>query len=84
MLASPGFGHVFLVMFVDVRGFTALSEEFQPTRFVSRLNRFYKLTAQSVFNLDGTLDKMVGYQAMAFFECPSVSKLMPNGRFRRP
>ena len=58
------------VMFVDVRGFTALSEKFQPTTMVARLNRFYKLAAQSVFELDGTLDKMVGDQVMAFFGAP--------------
>ena len=57
-------------MFVDVRGFTALSEKFQPTTMVARLNRFYKLAAQSVFELDGTLDKMVGDQVMAFFGAP--------------
>lgn len=57
-------------MFVDVRGFTALSERFQPTTVVARLSRFYKLTAQSVFDLDGTLDEMVGDQVMAFFVAP--------------
>lgn len=72
------------VMFVDVRGFTALSEKFQPTTMVARLNRFYKLAAQSVFELDGTLDKMVGDQVMAFLERPSVLKITPNERIRQP
>ena len=58
------------VMFVDVRGFTALSERITPGDAVSRLNRFYKLAASSVFDLDGTLDKMVGDQVMAFFGAP--------------
>ena len=57
-------------MFVDVRGYTALSERITPDDAVSRLNRFYSLAALSVFDLDGTLDKMVGDQVMAFFGAP--------------
>ena len=57
-------------MFVDVRGFTALSERITPDDAVTRLNRFYNLAASSVFALDGTLDKMVGDQVMAFFGAP--------------
>ena len=58
------------MVFVDVRGFTALSEKIQPTKMVSRLNRFYRVAARAVFDLDGTLDKMVGDQVMAFFGAP--------------
>ena len=36
----------------------------------ARLNRFYGLAAELVFDLDGTLDKMVGDQVMAFFGAP--------------
>ncbi len=57
-------------MFVDVRGFTALSERIMPTEAVARLNPFYNLAASTVFGLDGTLDKMVGDQVMAFFGAP--------------
>ena len=58
------------VLFVDVRGFTGLSERLPPTELVARLNRFYKLATQVVVDLDGTLDKMVGDQVMAFFGAP--------------
>ena len=37
---------------------------------VARLNPFYNLSASTVFRLDGTLDKMVGDQVMAFFGAP--------------
>ena len=57
-------------MFVDVRGFTAMSGRIMPSEAVDRLNRFYNLAARSVFELDGTLDKMVGDQVMAFFGAP--------------
>ena len=58
------------MLFVDVRGFTALSEKLHPATMVARLNRFYSLAARAVFDLDGTLDKMVGDQVMAFFGAP--------------
>ena len=58
------------VMFVDVRDFTSLSERLHPTEMVARLNRFYKLATQAVFAQDGTLDKMVGDEVMAFFGAP--------------
>ena len=58
------------MLFVDVRGFTALSERLPPDEVVARLNRFYSLAAEAVFERDGTLDKMVGDQVMAFFGTP--------------
>ena len=58
------------VVFVDVRGFSVLSEKTEPAIIVEKLNRFYRLAAQSVFTLDGTLDKMVGDGVMAFFGAP--------------
>ena len=57
-------------MFVDVRSFTGLSERLAPTQVVSLLNSFYSLAAQVIFDLGGTLDKMVGDQVMAFFGAP--------------
>ena len=58
------------VMFVDVRGFTTLSERLPPAEMVERLNEFYRVAAQAVFDVDGTLDKMVGDEVMAFFGAP--------------
>jgi adenylate cyclase len=57
-------------MFVDVRGFTALSEGASPAELALRLNRFYALATAAVFRRDGTLDKLVGDQVMAFFGAP--------------
>ena len=58
------------VLFIDVRGFTALSERKSANEVVWLLNQFYSLSAETVFALDGTLDKMVGDQVMAFFGAP--------------
>jgi adenylate cyclase len=70
-LAPPG-GEVCVisVVFVDVRGFTALAEQLQPDEVAQRLNRFYALASNSIFDYDGTLDKLVGDQVMAFFGAP--------------
>ena len=61
-------------MFVDVRGFTALAERLPPAEVAQRLNRFYALATATVFEYDGTLDKMVGDQVMAFFGAPLHAK----------
>jgi adenylate cyclase len=57
-------------MFVDVRGFTTLAEKVAPAELAQRLNRFYSLATSTVFDYDGTLDKLVGDQVMAFFGAP--------------
>lgn len=67
------------VVFVDVRGFSALSEKTEPAIIVEKLNRFYRLAAQSVFTLDGTLDKMVDDGVIAFFGAP----FQPEGHATR-
>jgi adenylate cyclase len=57
-------------MFIDVRGFTALAERLSPAEVAGRLNRFYALATEAVLHYDGTLDKLVGDQVMAFFGAP--------------
>ena len=47
-----------------------MSEHLPPSELVERLNTFYDLATQEVFKLDGTLDKMVGDQVVAFFGAP--------------
>ncbi len=58
------------MLFVDVRGFTALSEGLQPAVLAARMNQFYALASETVFKYDGTLDKLVGDGVMAFFGEP--------------
>lgn len=57
-------------MFVDIRGFTALVEQMNPSEVATRLNRFYEIATQAIFRHDGTLDKLVGDEVMAFFGAP--------------
>jgi adenylate cyclase len=57
-------------MFVDIRGFTALAEKSTPLEVADRLSHFYRLATNAIFLYDGTLDKLVGDQVMAFFGAP--------------
>lgn len=57
-------------MFVDIRGFTALVEQMNPAEVATRLNHFYELATNAIFRHDGTLDKLVGDEVMAFFGAP--------------
>lgn len=57
-------------MFVDIRGYTSLVEQMEPSAVAVRLNRFYEIATQAIFRYDGTLDKLVGDEVMAFFGAP--------------
>lgn len=58
------------VLFVDIRGFTTMSEALQPTEVVDILNRYLSLTTDCVMRNHGTLDKFVGDCTMAFWNAP--------------
>lgn len=58
------------VLFVDIRGFTPLSESLKPEEVVEILNEYLNLTTQSIFKNQGTLDKFVGDATMAVFNAP--------------
>jgi adenylate cyclase len=65
------------VLFVDVRGFTSLAERLPPAEIARRLNRFYALASRAIFDHDGTLDKLVGDEVMAFFGAPLYAEDHP-------
>lgn len=58
------------VLFVDVRGFTTMSEMLAPPQVVEILNRYLTLIADCILRNGGTLDKFVGDAAMAFWGAP--------------
>lgn len=58
------------VLFVDIRGFTPMSESLAPEQVVGILNEYLALTTQAIFNNKGTLDKFIGDAAMAIFNAP--------------
>lgn len=58
------------VLFVDVRGFTPMSELLEPAQVVEILNRYLTLISECILKNGGTLDKFVGDAAMAFWGAP--------------
>lgn len=58
------------VLFVDIRGFTTMSESLDPEEVVEILNEYLALTTDSIFRNSGTLDKFVGDATMAVFNSP--------------
>jgi len=58
------------VLFVDIRGFTTMSESLPPATVVEIINRYLTLTTQCIMRYRGTLDKFVGDCTMAFWNAP--------------
>ena len=58
------------VLFVDVRGFTTMSEALDAETVVGILNRYLTLTTACIVNHHGTLDKFVGDCTMAIWNAP--------------
>ena len=58
------------VLFVDIRGFTTMSEVLEPEQVVEILNSYLALTTEAIFKNKGTLDKFVGDATMAVFNSP--------------
>ena len=57
------------VVFVDVRGFTPMTERLRdtPELIVEALNDYLELTSSAVFNNGGSVDKFIGDATMALF-----------------
>lgn len=58
------------ILFVDIRGFTPLSEVAEPEEVVQILNDYLELCTDAVFDNKGTLDKFIGDAAMAIYNAP--------------
>jgi len=58
------------MMFMDIRGFTTISEGLSSTALVAFLNKLLTGLSRHVIDSDGTLDKFIGDSIMAFWNAP--------------
>lgn len=58
------------LLFIDIRGFTPLSEKMEPEDVINVLNEYLDLCTQAIFKYGGTLDKFIGDGVMAIFGAP--------------
>jgi adenylate cyclase len=61
---------ILTVLFSDIRGFTTLSEKMTPEQLVEHLNVYLQAMTDVVIKTNGTLDKYVGDEIMAFWGAP--------------
>jgi adenylate cyclase len=58
------------ILFSDIRGFTAMSEQMDPAEVSRLLNEYFKEMTALIFKYDGTLDKFIGDAILVFFGDP--------------
>jgi adenylate cyclase len=55
------------LLFADVRGSTGIGEQMRPAEFRSYLDRFYRITSDTILRHDGLVDKFVGDEVIGLF-----------------
>jgi adenylate cyclase len=58
------------ILFSDIKGFTSFSENRTPEEVVAMLNEYLGQMTDIIFQWDGTLDKFVGDEIVAFWGAP--------------
>ncbi len=58
------------VMFIDIRGFTPISESLEPEVVVEILNEYLTMATEEIIKCNGVLDKYIGDGIMALFNVP--------------
>ncbi|OAO89109.1 hypothetical protein AXX17_ATUG04400 [Arabidopsis thaliana] len=58
------------ILFLDIRGFTPLSEKLSPAELVDTLNTMFNMITETTLRNRGTIDKFIGDAAMILFNAP--------------
>jgi adenylate cyclase len=58
------------LLFADIRGFTTISEQFNPQELTHFINRFLTPMTDLIMKRSGTIDKYMGDCIMAFWNAP--------------
>ena len=59
-----------VVVFLDLRGFTAFTESYGPDDVMRNLNEFYSAMGEIIIAYDGTVERFTGDGMMIFFNDP--------------
>lgn len=70
MARLGGYRQEVTILFSDIAGFTSFSEKREPEEVVHMLNEYFEAMTDIIFHWDGTLDKFVGDEIMAFWGAP--------------
>ncbi len=62
------------ILFLDIRGFTSMSEKMTPEELAEFLSEFRGMVIDSIFEFSGTVDKFIGDAVMATFGTPFPSE----------
>lgn len=65
-----GVSLVATVMFIDIRGFTAMSENTSSDAVLQMLNEYFEVIVEVVFRHEGTVDKFIGDEMMVIWGAP--------------
>lgn len=68
--ALGGEERVVTILFVDLRGFTPLSEKLPPRELIALLNRYLEAMSHAIEAQGGVIDKFIGDAIMALFGAP--------------
>ncbi len=58
------------LMFMDIRGFTPISERLNPQELVTFLNKLLSPLSEAILQHEGAIDKYIGDSIMAFWNAP--------------
>src|SRR5262249_9144766 len=61
---------VLTVMFSDIQGFSAISEQLTASVIANLLNRYFTVATDAVRGRNGVVDKYIGDSLMAFWAAP--------------